>query len=1044
MNTARQQIWIESLGLSARSRPDMFLSANEVIGVPHAAAMRTGFNKLGLSGFFCIDSIPAIAFLTQKRLNRFKISTVHKALWNQGLVSLLLVILPEEMRAYSIAQTPIPEDTAESDDKNDKRFIRSFNLVADAVELSHIITGVESGRYFQDNKTKFDQKMKVDAVLLSNLRETEANLIKHKLTTETAQALLLQITFIAYLEDRGIIDPDYFKRVFRHGKIFNLKDLLNSKDPENLKTLFKKLHSNFNGDIFFAPCAFTSSGPSLSLTARHMQCLVSFREGNIDITTGQGRFWPYDFRFIPVELISSIYNRFLADRPTERRASGAYYTPHFLADLTVNQVWDEVSSNIKSRPDFKVLDPACGSAIFLVRIFQRIVEDWRREHPKSTPDWDTLVSIVKRLHGWDKEISAVRIGIFSLYIALLEEVEPPAILKLLDERKLLPMLFGKTMCDYDFFAESTPEKEFDIVIGNPPWVSKKKGDVKSAIAWCKSHNRPMPADELAWAFAWKGLHHVKPDGTIAFLLPAMGFLHNHSEFSIQARNVWLKQILLKKVINFSVICCLLVDGDKRQTTLCLFQLTVQEQRDYRFDYWCPKADPLLQTTRMLTLNRGDKVSLKISTFLHDPMAWSRYLWMTNRDMKLLGWLSSLSKLGKKLEKYSNYKKHSNKSKKWIIGHGFQPLTNSSDTPKTSDVVTKLPFLSDVVTKLPFLDANDFREWIIPNTILSEPWHTPMLRRLGFEKGFLAPHVLIPRGIKRSTGLLRATFSEQEFCFQDAIQAISFPTEDAPKLKLLTVILNSRFAAWFYFHETSSFGSDRALVDENQLLLLPFPEIDELPDPDAAKKAKKSIIRIIDNLLLEKDKFLTGQFPDNETIERLNQLVYQYYGLTEAEITVIEDTIKYVVPSIQPRTKKTPPLWNKTNRAHWQEYIGVLLDTLGNWIQPDTHITASLTTGHPDLVLIGLSLPKKCPLKSFIINETNDAFNAVLSRINDGLKQETLRNFYLVPDLRIFIDDTLFLIKPKMMRFWTKSAALNDADAIVVDLQSERRLNTKHG
>ena len=91
-----------------------------------------------------------------------------------------------------------------------------------------------------------------------------------------------------------------------------------------------------------------------------------------------------------------------------------------------------------------------------------------------------------------------------------------------------------------------------------------------------------------------------------------------------------------------------------------------------------------------------------------------------------------------------------------------------------------------------------------------------------------------------------------------------------------------------------------------------------------------------------------------------------------------------------------------------------------------------------------SLPKKCPLKSFIINETNDAFNAVLSRINDGLKQETLRNFYLVPDLRIFIDDTLFLIKPKMMRFWTKSAALNDADAIVVDLQSERRLNTKHG
>jgi len=88
-------------------------------------------------------------------------------------------------------------------------------------------------------------KKKVDAVLLSNLRETEENLTKHRLTTEAAQTLLLQITFIAYLEDREIIDPDYFKLTFRHGKINNLKDLLNSKTPENLKTLFRKLHHNF-------------------------------------------------------------------------------------------------------------------------------------------------------------------------------------------------------------------------------------------------------------------------------------------------------------------------------------------------------------------------------------------------------------------------------------------------------------------------------------------------------------------------------------------------------------------------------------------------------------------------------------------------------------------------------------------------------------------------------------------------------------------------------------------------------------------------------
>lgn len=373
MNTARQDKWIETLDLGNRSIPDLFLSAEEVLGAPHAAAMRIGFNKLKLAGFFCVDSIPTIAFLTQDRLNRFQIDITHKALWNQGLISLLLVILPEEVRAYSLLQTPKSEAAEETADDEDKRLIKSFSLAADAIEISHLITGIESGRYFQENKNNFDQNRKVDVELLSNLRETERRLTG--LSSEMAQALLLQITFIAYLEDRGIIDQIYFEQAVRDKGIGGLKKLLNSQKPKLLYALFKKLYQNFNGDIFFAPCSFDASAPAPSLTAEHLRHLADFREGNVELATGQGRFWPYDFSYIPVELISAIYNRFLSERPKERRASGAYYTPHFLADLTVNQIWDSLPHEIRSKPDFRVLDPACGSAIFLVRLFQRMVED---------------------------------------------------------------------------------------------------------------------------------------------------------------------------------------------------------------------------------------------------------------------------------------------------------------------------------------------------------------------------------------------------------------------------------------------------------------------------------------------------------------------------------------------------------------------------------------------------------------------------------------------------------------------------------------------
>ena len=1033
MNTARQDKWIETLDLGNRSKPDLFLSAEEVIGVPHAAAMRIGFNKLKLAGFFCVDSIPTIAFLTQDRLNRFQIDITHKALWNQGLISLLLVILPEEVRAYSLLQTPKPGDVDETDGSRDKRLIRSFNLAADAIELSHLITGVESGRYFQENKSNFDQKKKVDAELLSNLRETERRLIG--LSSEMAQALLLQITFIAYLEDRSIIDQEYFKQAVGRKGIGCLKDLLNSQDPSLLDVLFKKLYHNFNGDIFFAPCSFDASSPTPSLTAKHLQHLAGFREGNVELATGQGRFWPYDFRYIPVELISAIYNRFLSERPKEQRASGAYYTPHFLADLTVNQIWDSLPLEIRSKPDFRVLDPACGSAIFLVRLFQRMVEDWRRLNSTNTPpDWDTLISIVERLHGWDKEPSAVRIGIFSLYIALLEQVEPAAILKLLAERKLLPLLFRKTMCDRDFFAKNTPEDKFDIIVGNPPWVSRKKGKVFSALTWCAARNLPMPADELAWAFVWKGLQHIKSEGVIGFLLPAMGFLLNHSNPSIEARRKWLEQIFLKRVINFSDICFLLFDGADRPTALCIFQATDTRSSDYQFDYWCPKADPLLQTTRMLTLNRGDKVSLKISTVLKDPSAWGRHLWMTGRDMKLLGWLSGLSRLSKKLATYKESKKKSfdNKSNPWIIGHGFKPARLKNENNKNY-LTCNYP----IIETIPYIDASKFAEFVVSSDRLGAPWHTSKVHRKGFEKGFYVPHILIPRGIERSTGLLRAAYSDQDCSFQDSLQAINFPTSDIPRMKLLTVILNSRFAAWFYFHETSSFGSDRALVDEHQLILLPFPDIDELPDPKAAQKAENAIVEVMDALLRGKDKYSQGQFPDDKTVEKLNQLVYQYYGFIEAEITIIEDTIRYILPSIQPRAKKTPPLWEKAGRNHFQEYVTTLTATLTDWLKPSNYLSATLISDHPDLAVVSLKIQTTPPKQSFIITETAQAFKAALARINSRLKLQISPNFHLIPDLRIFIDDTLYLIKPKALRYWIKSAALNDADAVIADLQSLR-------
>jgi hypothetical protein len=67
---------------------------------------------------------------------------------------------------------------------------------------------------------------------------------------------------------------------------------------------------------------------------------------------------------------------------------------------------------------------------------------------------------------------------------------------------------------------------------------------------------------------------------------------------------------------------------------------------------------------------------------------------------------------------------------------------------------------------------------------------------------------------------------------------------------------------------------------------------------------------------------------------------------------------------------------------------------------------------------------------------------VLARISDHIHQPLDGNFQATPDLRVFVGNNLYLIKPMQQRFWLKSTALADADAIAMDLQDAIELNRR--
>src|SRR3546814_14265782 len=110
-----------------------------------------------------------------------------------------------------------------------------------------------------------------------------------------------------------------------------------------------------------------------------------------------------------IGLISAVYDRFLKEEAEKKSADGAFYTPMFLADIVVNQLWDELTDEQKIHGIY--CDPACGSGIFLVRPFQRLVAHHCQLKKRRHATWTDLKAIANRLHGGDINSSAVRVAI---------------------------------------------------------------------------------------------------------------------------------------------------------------------------------------------------------------------------------------------------------------------------------------------------------------------------------------------------------------------------------------------------------------------------------------------------------------------------------------------------------------------------------------------------------------------------------------------------------------------------------------------------------
>jgi hypothetical protein len=346
--------------------------------------------------------------------------------------------------------------------------------------------------------------------------------------------LLILSLLIAYLEERSVLLPDDFTRA-RPGATRFFEVL---GDGPALVVLLEALEERFNGQIF----ALTATERDILAGNTELAYYARLIEGFED-STGQRSLWRlYSFRDLPVELISNIYQLFVND------AESSIYTPPALVRLMLEEAlsWDRLDRLMDS--DEVILDPACGSGVFLVEAYKRLVLHWRSRNGWKRPDIDVLQPFLQRVHGIDMEQGAVELAAFSLCLALSDALEPEEIRASV---KLFPPLAGSTLhcsCFFEAKEKGLVTDPVGAIVGNPPFASSltTDGATRSYAAYTNAHG-PLADKQLAYLFLHDAIEMLVEGGTVTMVEPS-GFLYNHH--ALPFRHTFFARWKVREILDF--------------------------------------------------------------------------------------------------------------------------------------------------------------------------------------------------------------------------------------------------------------------------------------------------------------------------------------------------------------------------------------------------------------------------------------------------------------------------------------------------------------
>lgn len=310
--------------------------------------------------------------------------------------------------------------------------------------------------------------------------------------------------------------------------------------------------------------------------------------------------YPYKFDVMPIKVIANIYEEFLSkqllienDIVIEKikseyiKQNGAIPTPEYLVDKICKETIEIKDKKcIDDILNVKILDPACGSGVFLVSCFELLskkVEEFAEDFVIEYKGIRNLTTEIRRkiitncLYGIDYDEAAVEVTKMSLALKVIDFREQEQLEKLgafgskilRDIQKNIKLGNSLVGTDNSFPVEEIEKikplnikeitfKEifeskggFDYIVGNPPYVETKY--YKEALPLMhhylsKKYQSFEGKADLAVLFIERSMQLLNENGKLGYIVQKRWFKTKYGE---KIRNIIESEKNLNKIIDFS-------------------------------------------------------------------------------------------------------------------------------------------------------------------------------------------------------------------------------------------------------------------------------------------------------------------------------------------------------------------------------------------------------------------------------------------------------------------------------------------------------------